>query len=142
MKTQSAGAKTCKVQLSADGFDDSEIATIEQVDKITIEKGKLIATITGTTFSSGGTISIYTTSNYSGTALASYNYERGKNGNTNNAKATNSSAITLDGVSADTTLYIRYTKSAFGTTTNYDGSFILSDALDSNGATVQLTNKQ
>ena len=133
-----AGSSECWVKLSAEeyGFDATkkEDATLTLSNKITIEKGKLIATITGTTFDNGGTIYIYTTSNCSGTALTNYKYTRGKNGNTNNAKATNSSAITLEGVSSDTTLYICYTKN----NTKYTGSFKVSDATDSDGVTVAI----
>ena len=75
---------------------------------------------------------IYTTSDCSGTALTNYQYERGSN----NAKATNSSAITLEGVSSDTTLYICYTRN----NTKYTGSFKVSDAIDSDGVTVAIKN--
>ena len=122
------GAKTCKVYLSADGFDDAE-GTLTQSDKIIIKSGKLIVN-SSSDFTNNGTISIYT-SKTGGTKLNEYQYTRSKNKRT----ATNTGDIEITGVSLDTVIYVRYTSGK----NTYSASFTLRDATDNNGATLTLT---
>ena len=137
------GAKTCSVQLFADEYyyDATDIETIEQADKNTIPAGKLITNIARNNgFASGGTIYLYTNSNYTGTSVG-YSYTRssytsGRNTYSNGC-ATNTNEISLTGVKDSDTLYIRYVN---GTRT-YTGSFVLSDAKDNNGVTITLTQQ-
>ena len=123
-----AGAKTCKVYLSANGFDDAE-GTLTQSDKIIIKSGKLIVN-SSSNFTNNGTISIYT-SKTGGTKLNEYQYTRSKDKRT----ATNTGDIEITGVSLDTVIYVRYTSGK----DTYSASFTLRDATDNNGATLTLT---
>ena len=132
LKTEKVDGNPCSITLSSEGFEAKSIS-VERY--ITIPKEKLIAQ--GTTkdmFSNGGKIYIYSDSNYS-KELTNYSYTRAYNGNTKNAKATNSADIKLYGVSVDNTLYIRHTNKS-----TYSGSFTLTENLI-NGTSTTVTVK-
>lgn len=127
------GKRTNYVTLSAPGYEDM-VSQIQQRDSIVIRSGKLRTTLSGyfnTSFNETGSISIYTTSNYTGDPIT-YSYTRA---GANSSTATNTDDIILTGVTGNETLYLRYN----GGYWNYDGSFLLSDATDDDGASVTLT---
>lgn len=130
------GKRTNSVTLSAPGFKDM-VSQIQQRNAIVIEAGKLKTTLSGfgnTSFNERGSISIYTTSDYTGDPIETYSYTRAGSSGTNSRTATNTEDIELTGVTEDVTLYLRYD----GGYWNYDGSFRLSDATDNDGASVTL----
>ena len=139
LKATEAAEGECSITITSDdsfGYAD-ESDTIYQTASITIAAGKLITNIARKDgFADGGTISIYTNSNYTGTSVG-YSYTRTTNGAYSNGRATNTKEISLTGVKDNDTLYIRYVN---GTRT-YTGSFVLSDARDNNGATITLTQQ-
>ena len=127
------GKRTNYVTLSAPGYEDM-VSQIQQSDSIVIRSGKLRTTLSGyfnTSFNETGSISIYTTSNYTGDPIT-YSYTRA---GANSSTAMNTDDIILTGVTGNETLYLRYN----GGYWNYDGSFLLSDATDDDGASVTLT---
>ena len=83
------------------------------------------ALVDATTFSNGGTLSIYTDSNCQN-RIATYSYGRSDS----NKTATNSQSITLSGISSDTTLYIQYVRSEWWGSYTYRASFTLGDAVN------------
>ena len=127
------GKKTDYVTLSASGFK-TLISDIDQQSAIVIPAGKLKVSIYGS-FSSSGQISLYTSSDYSGTPIATYGYTAG---GSNNRTATNTQDITLSGVTANTNIYILYVDSTSGFSVNWEGRFVVSNAIDSDGVTVSL----
>ena len=147
LKTTNTSQLTSTVTRSitlSDGnkYYKDETNTIEQkTDKQTIAAGQLITNISKKDgFAEGGTINIYTNSNYTGTSVGySYTlstYTSGWN-SYKNGSAKNDRDITLTGVKDSDTLYIRYVNGK----NTYTGSFTLSDAKDNNGATITLTQQ-
>ena len=128
------GKKTDSVTLSATGFRTQK-SEIDQSSPIVIKAGKLVATTYMGSFSSSGQMSLYTSSDYSGTPLVTYSYTAS---GSNNRTATNTQDITLSGVSENSVLYILTEISAFGGTYELKGSFIVSDATDNDGVSVGL----
>lgn len=136
--TNVADGTTYSVTVKSSYFNDHTSSSIAWRNVIVIPQGNLITNIARNNgFASGGTIYLYTNSNYTGTAVG-YRYGRSTyNNNYSNGKATNSSDIELTGVTANSTIYIQYTNGS----RTYRGSFTLSDALDNNGATVTLSQQ-
>ena len=140
--TAPADVSNCSVKLKAEGYDDSQIVSLERSDAIIIQAGKLITRIEKDNgFANGGTINIFYNSQYTGTSV-DYKYTRsdyssGWFNTYDNGQASNTSAITLSNVTNNDTLYIRYKNG----NTVYTGSFRVSDAIDSDGVTITLTQK-
>ena len=128
------GKKTDYVTLSASGFK-TLISEIDQQSAIVIPAGNLKVSIYMGSFSSSGQISLYTSSDYSGTPIATYGYTVG---GSNNRTATNAQDITLSGVTANTNIYILYVGSTSGFSVNWEGRFVVSNATDNDGVTVSL----
>lgn len=136
LKTTESGTRTNYVTLSAAGFNTLS-SKIEQVMRVIIPKGHLIATIddtiqsmfgeTDVTFGNNGTIYIYSDVNCTN-EVGKYSYTRSNN----NKTATNNSDITLSGISKDATVYIQYTYTYnFGYSSyNYRKSFKVSETLN------------
>ena len=120
----------CSITLQSQGYE-TETYTISATQ--VIPQGNLICTINhdpgalvdATTFSNGGTLSIYTDSNCQN-SIATYSYGRSNS----NKTATNNQPITLSGISSDTTLYVQYVRSEWWGSYTYRASFTLSDAVN------------
>ena len=135
LKTTESGTRTNYVTLSAAGFNTLS-SEIEQVIRVIIPKGHLIATIddtiqgwfgstTDVTFGSNGTIYIYSDINCTN-EVGKYSYTRSNSYKT----ATNNSDITLSGISKDATVYIQYTYNYGYSSYNYRKSFKVSETLN------------
>ena len=132
LKTTETSEGKCTISITSDeSFGYSDIMDeIYQTASITIPEGKLVTNIARNNgFANGGTIYIYTNSDYTGDSIG-YSYERSSYNAYSNGSAKNKNDISLTGVKTNDTLYIRYVN---GTRT-YTGSFTLS----ADGATIIL----
>lgn len=123
-------SESCSITIQSAGYE-TETDTISATQ--VIPAGNLICTINhnpgalvgATTFSNGGTLSIYTDSNCQN-MIATYSYGRSDS----NKTATNNQPITLSGISSDTTLYVQYVRSEWWGSLTYRASFTLGDAVN------------
>ena len=123
-------SEPCTITVQSAGYE-TETDTISATQ--VIPQGNLICTINhdpgalvdATTFSNGGTLSIYTDSNCQN-RIATYSYGRSDS----NKTATNNQPITLSGISSDTTLYVQYVRSEWWGSYTYRASFTLGDAVN------------
>ena len=130
LPTITDASQECTITLQAPGYKTltSKISATQ-----VIPAGNLICTINhdpgamvdATTFSNGGTLSIYTDSNCQNT-IATYSYGRSNS----NKTATNNQPITLSGISSDKTLYVQYVRSEWWGSYTYRASFTLGDAVN------------
>lgn len=119
-------SESCTITVQSPGYyTETNSISATQV----IPAGNLICTINhdpgATTFSNGGTLSIYTDSSCQN-RIATYSYGRSDS----NKTATNNQPITLSGISSDTTLYVQYVRSEWWGSYTYRASFTLGDAVN------------
>lgn len=125
LKTIIAAENTCRVRLSADGYETSEWVEIEQRDQIVIPAGNLVTTLDRDFSTTTGYTTIYLYSvnpqnNNNAEPIAEYSYTRVQTQNrpAQYREAYNTDDITLP--AGVTTVYIRYRQS---NTRTYYGSF-------------------
>jgi hypothetical protein len=107
LKTIIAAENTCRVRLSADGYETSEWVEIEQRDKITIPAGHLR---TSTDISKVKTIEIFAANPGTGTSVDPIGYfgSVSSDGKGKDKVYYNTYAIELDSIDQGTTIYFRY----------------------------------